>query len=53
MVPGQSSFEVAFTPSMLHGFCKLLQRAVEASDWGLDLILPDATDIKPNARMLN
>jgi len=51
--PGQSSFDITFTSSMLHGFCKLLQRAVEAADWGMELILPAATEVRPSTRMLN
>jgi hypothetical protein len=34
------SFELSFTPSMLHGFCTVLQDAVKASDWDIELQMP-------------
>jgi hypothetical protein len=34
------SFEVAFTSSMLHGFCTLLQDAVKKAEWDIELRLP-------------
>ncbi len=37
------SFEVAFTPGMLHGFCTVLQDAVKATDWDIELQMPDAS----------
>ena len=34
------SFEVSFTSSMLHGFCTVLQDAVKATDWDIELQMP-------------
>ncbi|HEX7645599.1 MAG TPA: hypothetical protein VF472_25630 [Burkholderiaceae bacterium] len=34
------SFELSFTASMLHGFCTVLQDAVKAADWDIELQMP-------------
>lgn len=47
------SFEVAFTETMLHGFCTLLQDAIKQSDWDMELVLPGTADDPPGPRLLN
>jgi len=52
--PAQGSgFEIAFTPALLHGFCKLLQDAVKAAQWEIELALPGEAGLTPAARVLN
>lgn len=46
-------FEVAFTATILHGFCTLLQNAVKNAAWGLDLQLPGATLADAKPKVLN
>jgi len=41
-VSANSSFEVGFTPDMLHGFCSVLQEAVKTTGWDIALQMPDA-----------
>jgi hypothetical protein len=47
------SFEVAFTETMLHGFCTLLQDAIKQSEWDLELVLPGTAADPPGPRLLN
>ncbi len=48
------SFELGFTPSMLHGFCTVLQDAVKATDWDIELHMPDTAPLEwEGARVLN
>ncbi|CAN5449231.1 hypothetical protein BH11PSE11_BH11PSE11_35460 [soil metagenome] len=52
--PAQGSgFEIAFSPTLLHGFCTLLQAAVRSAEWGIDLRLPDTARVDYGARVLN
>lgn len=48
------SFEVCFTQTAMHGFCKLLQEAVKTAEWDLQLHIPSFAPVE-NAprRMLN
>lgn len=43
----KKSVTVDLTLDMLHGFCKLLQQAVDKADWGLSLVLPGARTAGP------
>jgi hypothetical protein len=43
---GQGIF-LTLDPTLLHGFIKLLQRAVEKAEWGFDLSLPVSQPIDP------
>jgi hypothetical protein len=54
-MPAQDAgFEVTFTPTVLHGFCTLLQQAVKAAEWGLDLRMSSATpDYSARPKVLN
>jgi len=48
------SFEIGFTPSMLHGFCTVLQDAVKATDWDIELQMPHASPTEwEGERVLN
>ena len=48
------SFEVGFTQSMLYGFCTVLQDAVKAADWDIELQMPSATVTEwESGRVLN
>ncbi|HYD79384.1 MAG TPA: hypothetical protein VEC06_06210 [Paucimonas sp.] len=51
--PGRGSFEVAFTATMLHGFCTLLQEAVKKADWDIELVLPGMAAGGAGPRVLN
>jgi|SRR3569623_681119 len=52
--PAQGSgFEIAFTPALLHGFCKLLQDAVHSAQWEIELALPGEAEAPPPPRILN
>jgi len=44
--------EIAFPPTMLHGFCTLLQGVVKAAEWDIELTLPGLTDIEVPSNML-
>jgi hypothetical protein len=46
-------FEIAFTQTVLHGFCSLLQEAVTAAEWDLELRLPGIGDTGTASRTLN
>lgn len=48
----KGSFEMTFTPQMLHGFCNLLHQAVATAEWELELRLPGA-EIDTASRVLN
>jgi hypothetical protein len=53
-VSGKSSFEIAFTSPMLHGFCTLLQDAVKLAEWNIELRLPGIpAEQLPEKRVLN
>ncbi len=50
----QESFEVAFTQTAMHGFCKLLQEAVSNAEWELSLRMPSFAQLElAPRRMLN
>ncbi|WP_136415480.1 hypothetical protein [Herbaspirillum sp. ST 5-3] len=47
-------FEIAFTQTVLHGFCSLLKDAVKIAEWDLDLTMPGMLAPSGNAaRVLN
>ena len=46
-------FEIAFQPSLLHGFCKLLQSVVELAEWDIELIMPGASAAPAAGHLLN
>ena len=50
----KTSFELAFTPAMLHGLCTLLQDTVKLAAWHIELNLPGlpAEEMNEN-RILN
>ena len=45
--------EIAFPPTMLHGFCTLLQGVVKTTDWDIELSLPGLADSDAPSKMLN
>lgn len=45
----QKAVTVNLSMDMLHGFCRLLQQAVEKAEWGLVLTLPGAGAAGPKA----
>ncbi len=50
----QKNFDVAFTQTAMHGFCKLLQEAVRTAQWELTLQMPSFTQLEAAPRrMLN
>lgn len=48
-----NGFEVGFTPTVLHGFCTLLQDAVKKAEWNIELELPGVAAVEPKSRILN
>jgi hypothetical protein len=46
-------FEIAFTATILHGFCTLLQNAVKTAAWDIDLRLPGAASADARPAVLN
>lgn len=46
-------FKIKLAKSVLHGFCKLMQSAVEHADWGFILEIPGATPGDNEAAFLN
>jgi hypothetical protein len=49
----ESGFEISFTQAMLHGFCSLLQEAVNKSEWDIDLTMPCGRAVPPGVGVLN
>ena len=48
------NFEIAFSATMLHGLCALLQDAIKQADWDIDLSLPGIpTEQWSEQRVLN
>ena len=47
------AFEIAFQPDMMHAFCRLLQNAVRAAEWGIELVIPGETAAPGDAHLLN
>lgn len=48
-----NGFEVGFTPTVLHGFCTLLQDAVKKAEWNIELELPRVAAMESTSRVLN
>lgn len=46
-------FEIAFTAQVLHGFCALVQQAVQTADWNVELKLPGSSVRMDAPRVLN
>jgi hypothetical protein len=46
-------FEIAFTQTVLHGFCSLLRDAVRKAEWKLELTMPGTTVPLAMTRLLN
>ena len=46
-----AGFEIAFTQTILHGFCSLLKNAVDQAEWGIELQMPGLE--APAKRVLN
>jgi hypothetical protein len=47
---GEDSFEVCFTQTAMHGFCKLLQEAVKTAEWDLHLQMPSFAPVEQAPR---
>lgn len=53
VTPAQGyGFEIAFTQTVLHGFCSLLRDAVNKAEWDMELMMPGASAPHP-AHLLN
>jgi hypothetical protein len=50
---GGQFFEIAYTPSVLHGFCAMLQDIVQQAQWDMELVLPGAAANAAAPAMLN
>lgn len=46
-------FEIAFTPRLLHGFCKLLMEAEAKAQWNLNPVLPGEALLPKTSAVLN
>lgn len=46
-------FEIAFTPRLLHGFCKLLMEAEAKAKWNLNPVLPGEALLPRTSAVLN
>lgn len=46
-----AGFEIAFTQTILHGFCELLKNAVNQAEWGIELQMPGLEP--PAKRVMN
>lgn len=54
MTPAEGyGFEIAFTQTVLHGFCSLVRDAVRKAEWGMELVMPGSTPSMPVTRVLN
>jgi hypothetical protein len=47
------AIEIAFQTDLLHAFCRLLQNAVRAAEWDIELQIPGETAAPDDARLLN
>ncbi len=46
-------FEIAFTQTVLHGFCSLLKDAVKKAEWDMNLVIPGSVASSSPGRVLN
>lgn len=51
--PDGAGFELAFTETMQHGFCTLLQDVVKRAEWDVDMALPGGAAGTSGPRLLN
>jgi hypothetical protein len=49
----KTGLELQFSQTLLHGFCTLLQQAVHAAEWDMELNLPGAFPSEGSERVLN
>lgn len=53
-LPAQGQgFEVGFPVALLHGFCTMLQNAVQTAEWDMSLLVPGLQEAASEGRILN